>query len=87
MRRCARVSQKLQVGTVGVHTRKIFGAEAPSRGVKESGYGRESGLYGLSEYQVVNSISLGNLNRSISLSIALGKIILLLVDGYTSIKS
>jgi succinate-semialdehyde dehydrogenase/glutarate-semialdehyde dehydrogenase len=61
--RCARVSRKLQVGMVGVNTGKISAAEAPFGGVKESGYGREGSLYGLDEYQVVKSITTGNLDR------------------------
>jgi succinate-semialdehyde dehydrogenase/glutarate-semialdehyde dehydrogenase len=63
MGRCARVSRKLQVGMVGVNTGKISAAEAPFGGVKESGYGREGSLYGLSEYQVIKSITTGNLDR------------------------
>lgn len=58
--RCMRVAGKLQVGMVGVNTGKISAAEAPFGGVKESGYGREGSLYGLEEYQVIKSITIGN---------------------------
>jgi succinate-semialdehyde dehydrogenase/glutarate-semialdehyde dehydrogenase len=58
--RCMRVAAKLQVGMVGVNTGKISAAEAPFGGVKESGYGREGSLYGLEEYQVIKSITIGN---------------------------
>jgi succinate-semialdehyde dehydrogenase/glutarate-semialdehyde dehydrogenase len=61
--RAARVSRRLKVGMVGVNTGKISAAEAPFGGVKESGYGREGSLYGLDEYQVIKSITTGNLNR------------------------
>ncbi|CAD0029169.1 unnamed protein product [Aureobasidium pullulans] len=61
--RCTRVSRKLQVGMVGINTGKISAAEAPFGGVKESGYGREGSLYGLSEYQVIKSITTGNLDK------------------------
>lgn len=61
--RCTRVSQKLQVGMVGINTGKISAAEAPFGGVKESGFGREGSLYGLSEYQVIKSITIGNLDK------------------------
>jgi succinate-semialdehyde dehydrogenase/glutarate-semialdehyde dehydrogenase len=61
--RCARVSRKLQVGMVGINTGKITAAEAPFGGVKESGYGREGSLYGMDEYQVIKSITVGNLDR------------------------
>ncbi|RMY62434.1 hypothetical protein D0865_00444, partial [Hortaea werneckii] len=59
--RCMRVAGQLQVGMVGVNTGKISAAEAPFGGVKESGYGREGSLYGLEEYQVIKSITIGNL--------------------------
>jgi succinate-semialdehyde dehydrogenase / glutarate-semialdehyde dehydrogenase len=57
-----RVARKLQVGMVGVNTGKISAAEAPFGGVKESGYGREGSMYGLAEYQVIKSVTIGNLN-------------------------
>ncbi|RFU33189.1 hypothetical protein B7463_g3133, partial [Scytalidium lignicola] len=60
--RVQRVSQKLQVGMVGVNTGKISAAEAPFGGVKESGYGREGSLYGLEEYQTIKSVTIGNQN-------------------------
>jgi succinate-semialdehyde dehydrogenase/glutarate-semialdehyde dehydrogenase len=58
--RVFRVAQKLQVGMVGVNTGKISAAEAPFGGVKESGYGKEGSLYGLEEYQVIKSVTIGN---------------------------
>lgn len=61
--RCMRVARKLQVGMVGVNTGKISAAEAPFGGVKASGYGREGSLYGLEEYQVVKSVTIGNQDR------------------------
>jgi succinate-semialdehyde dehydrogenase/glutarate-semialdehyde dehydrogenase len=61
--RCMRVARKLQVGMVGVNTGKISAAEAPFGGVKESGYGREGSLYGLEEYQVIKSVTIGNQDR------------------------
>lgn len=61
--RILRVAQKLQVGMVGVNTGKISAAEAPFGGVKESGYGREGSLYGMEEYQVIKSITIGNIDK------------------------
>jgi len=61
--RCLRVARKLQVGMVGVNTGKISAAEAPFGGVKESGYGREGSLFGIEEYQVIKSVTVGNLNK------------------------
>lgn len=61
--RCMRVARKLHVGMVGVNTSKISAVEAPFGGVKESGYGREGSVYGLEEYQVVKSVTIGNQDR------------------------
>jgi succinate-semialdehyde dehydrogenase / glutarate-semialdehyde dehydrogenase len=61
--RWMRVARKLQVGMVGVNTGNISAAEAPFGGVKESGYGREGSLYGLEEYQIIKSVTIGNQNR------------------------
>lgn len=61
--RIMRVAQQLQVGMVGVNTGKISAAEAPFGGVKESGYGREGSLYGMEEYQVLKSVTIGNTDR------------------------
>ncbi|EFX04610.1 succinate-semialdehyde dehydrogenase [Grosmannia clavigera kw1407] len=58
--RAMRVAQKLQVGMVGVNTGKISAAEAPFGGVKESGYGKEGSLYGMDEYQITKSVTIGN---------------------------
>jgi succinate-semialdehyde dehydrogenase / glutarate-semialdehyde dehydrogenase len=59
----ARVSKRLEVGMVGVNTGKISAPEAPFGGVKESGYGREGSLYGLDEYQIIKSVTTGNLDK------------------------
>ncbi len=61
--RVLRVAQKLQVGMVGVNTGKISAAETPFGGVKQSGYGREGSLYGMEEYQVIKSVTIGNIDK------------------------
>ena len=61
--RVMRVAKKLQCGMVGANTGKISAAEAPFGGVKESGYGREGSMYGLSEYQNIKSVTIGNLDK------------------------
>ena len=61
--RVLRVAQQLQVGMVGVNTGKISAAEAPFGGVKESGYGREGSLYGMEEYQILKSVTIGNTEK------------------------
>ncbi|KAI0894272.1 aldehyde dehydrogenase [Annulohypoxylon nitens] len=59
--RIMRVSQQLQSGMVGVNTGLISAAETPFGGVKESGYGKEGSKYGLEEYQILKSVTIGNL--------------------------
>jgi len=61
--RVMRVARKLQCGMIGVNTGKISAAEAPFGGVKESGYGREGSMYGLSEYQNIKSVTIGNSDK------------------------
>jgi len=61
--RVMRVAQKLECGMVGVNTGKISAAEAPFGGVKESGVGTEGSMYGLAEYQVLKSVTIGNTDK------------------------
>lgn len=61
--RCQRVAKLLKTGMVGINTGKISATEAPFGGVKESGYGREGSLYGMEEYQVIKSLTMGNLDK------------------------
>ncbi|KAM0323524.1 hypothetical protein ACHAQA_008805 [Verticillium albo-atrum] len=58
--RVLRVARKLDCGMVGVNTGLISAAEAPFGGVKESGVGREGSKYGLSEYQNIKTVTIGN---------------------------
>lgn len=55
-----RVARKLQAGMVGVNTGLISAAEAPFRGIKESGVGRGGSRYGLAEYQNLKTVTIGN---------------------------
>jgi succinate-semialdehyde dehydrogenase/glutarate-semialdehyde dehydrogenase len=54
-----RVAQRLETGMVGVNEGAISSEYAPFGGVKESGYGREGSVHGLSEYQSLKYICLG----------------------------
>lgn len=54
------VSEALEVGMVSVNTGIFTDAALPFGGIKESGFGREGSLYGIDDYTVVKSISLGN---------------------------
>lgn len=48
--RLLRVAEKLDYGIVGANAGIISAANAPFGGVKESGYGREGGAFGIDEY-------------------------------------
>ncbi|KAJ4154457.1 hypothetical protein NW754_001406 [Fusarium falciforme] len=60
--RIARVARKLDCGMVGVNTGLMTAAETPFGGVKESGMGIEGSRYGMSEYQNIKAVTVGNLN-------------------------
>lgn len=61
--RVMRVSQKLQCGMIGVNTGLISATETPFGGINESGLGREGSKYGLSEYQNIKAVTMGNLDK------------------------
>ncbi len=48
--RLLRVAEKLEYGIVGANSGVISAANVPFGGVKESGYGREGGDFGIDEY-------------------------------------
>ncbi len=48
--RLLRVAEKLEYGIIGANAGIISAANVPFGGVKESGYGREGGAYGVDEY-------------------------------------
>lgn len=50
IRRVFRVAEALEYGMVGVNTGMISNAVSPFGGIKESGFGREGGKYGIEEY-------------------------------------
>jgi succinate-semialdehyde dehydrogenase/glutarate-semialdehyde dehydrogenase len=51
-------SEQLEVGMVGVNTLAIAAAETPFGGVKQSGYGREGGSFGIQDYLNVKLTSM-----------------------------
>jgi len=59
--RVARVADRLQTGIVGINEGAISSEMAPFGGVKESGYGREGGRYGLDDYIQTKYLCQGNL--------------------------
>jgi succinate-semialdehyde dehydrogenase/glutarate-semialdehyde dehydrogenase len=57
--RVMRVVEMLEYGMVGVNTGLISTAEVPFGGVKQSGFGREGGRYGIEEFLVVKYVCVG----------------------------
>jgi succinate-semialdehyde dehydrogenase/glutarate-semialdehyde dehydrogenase len=57
--RLARVAEKLEYGIIGANAGIISAANAPFGGVKESGYGREGGAFGIDEYLDVKYVLVG----------------------------
>jgi succinate-semialdehyde dehydrogenase/glutarate-semialdehyde dehydrogenase len=65
LERVYRVAEALDVGRVGVNTGIISDPASPFGGVKHSGFGREGSRYGIEEYQVIKTITLGGMGKSL----------------------
>lgn len=61
LERVLRVARQLQCGMIGVNTGFISAVETPFGGIKESGLGIEGSKYGLSEFQNIKSVTIGEL--------------------------
>lgn len=59
VQRVYRVAEAIETGMVGVNTGLISDPAAPFGGVKHSGFGREGSKYGIEEYQIVKTVTLG----------------------------
>ena len=57
--RIFRVAEQLEFGMVGVNTGLISTEVAPFGGVKQSGFGREGGKYGIDEYLTMKYVCVG----------------------------
>ncbi len=57
--RAVRVSESLEYGIIGLNDAVPSTVQAPFGGVKQSGYGREGGHWGLDEYLFTKYVSLG----------------------------
>jgi len=57
--RLLRVAERLEYGIVGANSGLISAANVPFGGVKESGYGREGGEFGIDEYVDVKYVLVG----------------------------
>jgi succinate-semialdehyde dehydrogenase/glutarate-semialdehyde dehydrogenase len=56
-RNADRLAEGIEAGNVSINTLEASVAETPFGGVKESGYGREGGMEGLSHYTFVKNVS------------------------------
>ncbi len=57
--RLLRVAEKLEYGIIGANSGIISAANAPFGGIKQSGYGREGGAFGIDEYVDVKYVLVG----------------------------
>lgn len=57
--RAFRVAESLRFGMVGLNDTRISCPQAPFGGMKESGFGREGGWYGLQDYLDIKYLSVG----------------------------
>ena len=60
--RLMRVAEKLEYGIIGTNAGIISAANVPFGGVKESGYGREGGAFGIDEYLDVKYVLVGGVD-------------------------
>ncbi|OPL07623.1 MAG: NAD-dependent succinate-semialdehyde dehydrogenase [delta proteobacterium ML8_F1] len=51
--RSYRITESLDFGIIGINSGRISAAQAPFGGMKESGFGREGGTYGIEDYLVL----------------------------------
>jgi succinate-semialdehyde dehydrogenase/glutarate-semialdehyde dehydrogenase len=51
------MSERLEFGMVGINDTAISSVQAPFGGIKQSGFGREGGKYGIDEYLVLKYLS------------------------------
>ena len=56
-----RLAEQLEYGIIGANDGMPSTAQAPFGGIKESGFGREGGSYGLEEFLDVKYDSLGGI--------------------------
>jgi len=61
--RVLRLAENLEYGVIGANDGMPSTAQAPFGGLKESGFGREGGHYGIEEYLDVKYVSLGGVTR------------------------
>ncbi len=60
--RVMRLAERLEYGILGANDGAPSTAQAPFGGIKESGFGREGGAYGIEEYLDVKYVSMGSVS-------------------------
>lgn len=63
IQRCYRVAENLQCGMIGINTGLISDPASPFGGVKDSGFGREGSKYGIDEYLIIKTMTLGGVGE------------------------
>lgn len=63
--RIYRVSEALEVGMIGCNTGLISDPASPFGGVKESGFGREGSKYGIEDYMVIKTCTIGGISNDL----------------------
>lgn len=63
IQRCYRVAEHLQCGMIGINTGLISDPASPFGGVKDSGFGREGSKYGIDEYLIIKTMTLGGVGE------------------------
>jgi succinate-semialdehyde dehydrogenase/glutarate-semialdehyde dehydrogenase len=63
-RRIFRVAERLDYGVIGVNDGAPSNAAGPFGGLKESGFGREGGAFGIDEYLDVKFVSIGGIDSA-----------------------
>lgn len=61
--RVQRVAERLAFGMVGVNTGRMSAEATPFGGVKQSGFGREGGHFGIDEFLEIKTLHLGGLRH------------------------
>lgn len=56
-----KMAESLEAGMVSCNTGIFSDSSIPFGGIKESGFGREGSLYGIDDYTVVKTVTIGNL--------------------------
>jgi len=63
VQRCYRIAEALETGMVGINTGLISDVVSPFGGVKYSGFGREGSKYGIDEYLITKTVTLGAMDQ------------------------